>query len=295
MSIKNIHNNQKVLIIGAKGNLGQQLVKASQNNFEVFIWDIEDIDVTDENQINEKIKDLKPSIIINAAAYNAVDKCEEDEEEFELAKKINGLASGYLAKVALNIGAILVHYSSDYVFDGEKKEGYVESDEPNPISKYGQTKLIGEQEILNYQNQNLKYYIIRTSKLFGPKGISVGAKDSFFDIMLKLGRENEEVKVVDEEESCFTYTPDLAQVTLDLIKQKKEYGIYHITNSDSCTWHQAVLELFKISNIDIKVIPVLANEFARPARRPKYSVLLNTKLEPLRSYKEALREYLKNK
>jgi len=294
MSNQNIHN-KKILILGSQGNLGQQLVKIFKKETNIIAWDKEDIDITDKELIIKKIKDLKPDIIINATAYNAVDKCEEDDSELALAKKINGDAVGYLAQVALEIDAILVHYSTDYVFSGDRKEGYSEEDSPSPISKYGKTKLMGEQAILKYKDQGLKYYLIRTSKLFGPvetRFITSNAKDSFFDIMLKLGQEREELKVVDEEVSCFTYTLDLAKATLELIQDNKNFGIYHIVNTGACTWYEAVLELFKIANINIKVTPVTADEFPRPAKRPKYSVLLNTKLKQLRSYKDALREYL---
>jgi len=244
-----------------------------------------------------KIKKIAPDIILNAAAYNAVDKCEEDPQELKLAQSINGQAPGYLAEIALLVNAILVHYSSDYIFRGERKKGYTETDKPDPVSQYGQTKLMGETEILKLVNSGLKYYIIRASKLFGPKNVetSYGAsqsKPSFFEIMLNLSKTKHELKIVNEEESCFTYTPDLAKATEKLINDKKDFGIYHITNSNSCTWYEAALELFKISKIKINTIPVSAQEFPRPAKRPKYSILLNTKLNPLRSYKEALEEYL---
>ena len=297
MSIQNVHNDKRILILGAKGNLGQQLVKAFEKQNQVTAWDKTEVDITDEKLITEKITNLKPDIIINATAYNAVDKCEEDDNEFEIAKKLNGTAVKYLAEIALKIDATLVHYSSDYVFSGDKKEGYTEGDTPNPISNYGKTKLMGEQAILEKKNK-LKYYLIRTSKLFNPiiktpqRGVSTTSKPSFFEIMLKLGKEKNEVKAVNEEVSSFTYTPYLAQTTLEIINAKKKYGIYHIANSDACTWYEAVLELFKIANIQTKVIPVAANEFPRPAKRPQYSVLLNTKLDPLRSYKKALKESL---
>lgn len=280
---------KKIVIFGAKGNLGQQLVKVFKSGFEVFSYDSKGLDITDKELVIKKIGELKPNIIINAAAYNAVDKC-EISDGYEIAKKLNGLAPGYLAEAAAKIDAILIHYSSDYVFGGEKKDGYAEGDEPEPISKYGETKLMGERAITKYNNS--KYYIIRTSKLFGPKGESEAAKDSFFDVMLKITKEKDEVDVVNEEVSCFTYTPDLARATKNLVENKKEYGIYHIVNFGSCTWHEAAKELFKIAKIDIKVNPVSSDKFPRPAKRPKYSVLLNTKLGAMRDWREALKEYL---
>ncbi len=297
----------KILILGSNGNLGQQLVTVFDKNNEVIAWDRGEIDITDKELIFKKIKDVKPDIMINSAAYNAVDKCEVDEKEFELAEKLNGGAVGYLAEAAIEVGAILVHYSTDYVFSGDKKEGYNEYDEPCPVNKYGETKLMGEQEIIKRSGQGLKWYLIRTSKLFGPKNVetickSFNAKPSFFDMMLKLAKEKNEIDVVDEEMSCFTYTIDLAKATKKLIEQNYGYGIYHIINNGHCTWYKAATELFKIvethcnaslRNASIQINPVSSNKFPRPAKRPKYSVLLNTKFEQLRDWKEALKEYLK--
>ena len=283
----------KILILGAKGNLGGQLVKVFSPGNDVIAWDRGEIDITDKELIENKIKELKPDVIINAAAYNAVDKCEESEEEYDLAKKINIDGPRNIAEAALAVGALFAHYSSDYVFNGEKKEGYKEEDETAPIGRYGKTKAIGEKQIISLSGQGLKWHLIRTSKLFGEKGMSRVAKPSFFDIMLNLAKERNEIDAVDEELSCFTYTPDLAKATKKLIDSKAANGIYHITNSGPRTWYEAAKELFEITNIDIKVNPVSSDKFPRPAKRPKYSVLLNTKLEPLRDYRDALKEYLK--
>ena len=309
---------KKILIIGAKGMLGQELVEAfkKDSNYKVIGWDRSDIDIASEKEVSKKIGVIKPAIIINAAAYNAVDKCEEDKKEFELAKKINGLAPGYLAKTAKKLKAILVHYSTDYVFNGqpeigepqgcthvcatcslhgsEPEVGFCEDDKPNPINNYGKSKLMGEKEV---EKNTKNYYIVRLSRLFGKPALSEGAKRSFFDIMLELGKNppagGKEVKAVDEEMDCFTYAPDLAKKTKEIIDSKKPFGIYHVTNSDPCTWYEAVLELYKQAGLKTKVIPVAGDAFPRPAKRPFYSVLVNTKLNPMRSYKEALSEYLK--
>lgn len=283
----------KILILGAKGNLGGQLARVfSGEENEVIGWDREEIDITDKELIIKKIGDLKPELIINAAAYNAVDKCEEDDEQFELAKKINGLASGYLSEGALAVGATLIHYSTDYVFPGDKEEGYEEDDETGPVNRYGESKLMGEKEIISLSGKGLRWYIIRTSKLFGPKGESEAAKPSFFDSMLKLAREREVLDVVYEEMSCFTYTPDLALWTKKIRESNAGYGIYHFVNEGPCTWYEAAKDLFKLAGVNVKVNPVSADKFPRPAKRPKYSVLLNTKFERMRGRKEALREYL---
>lgn len=324
--------HKKVLIIGSKGMLGQELLEVFENDqdCEVVGWDREEIDVTDKKESKEKIEKLKPQVILNASAYNAVDLCEESDEEFERAKKINGIAPGNLAEIAKGVDAVFVHYSSDYVFgknmpqipepegcggncggcglhEGFAPEiGFKEDDKCAPVNRYGETKLMGEEEV---QKKGEKYYIIRLSKLFGKPGESKGAKRSFFDVMLEVGKKNDEVhpvksskagaeqfngvKVIDEETSCFTYAPDLAKKTKEIIDSKKDFGIYHIVNSDSCTWYEAVLELYKQAGLKTKVVPVSGDEFPRPAKRPFFSVLLNKKLNPLRSYKEALKDYLK--
>jgi dTDP-4-dehydrorhamnose reductase len=283
----------KTLILGAKGNLGQQLVKVFSLDNDVIAWDRGEIDISDRELILKKITDLKPEIVINAAAYNAVDKCESSDEEYELAKKINIDGPKFLAEACLRIGAILVHYSTDYVFDGKKKSGYNEIDEPKPINRYGKSKFHGEKKIVELSGKGLKWYLIRTSKLFGPKGENEIAKPSFFDIMIEQGKNKPSLKVVNAEVSRFTYTPDLAKATKELIDKDYGYGIYHITNTGPCTWYEAAIELFKITGQDIKVEPIKSDDLPRPAKRPKYSVLLNTKFNGFRDYREALKEYLK--
>ncbi|MCU0679482.1 MAG: dTDP-4-dehydrorhamnose reductase [Planctomycetes bacterium] len=286
----------KILILGAKGNLGSALVKVfSGNDYDLTGWDKEEIDITDAELIMKKVKDIKPGLIINAAAYNAVDKCEESEEEYDLAKKINIDGPRNLAEAALAVGATFMHYSSDYVFNGRKKRGYKETDEAAPICRYGKTKAIGDRQVIALSGKGLKWYLIRSSKLFGPKGESAMAKPSFFDLMLQLCKNKKEFTMVDKEEiSCFTYTPDLALATKKLVESDAGYGVYHIVNSGPASWYEAAKYLFELKGIkDVKLIPVRSIDYSRPAKRPKYSILLNTKLEPLRDWKEALREYLK--
>jgi len=295
----------KLLVLGSEGNLGGQILKIfSQNkNYDITAWDKDDVDITDKELIQKKIKDLKPDIIINTVGYNAVDKCEEDDDEYDLAKKINIDAPRYLAEVSLEVKSIFVHYSSDYVFGGNvntkeiiKKGGYSEEDEVSPVNRYGKTKAIGEKQLIQLSGKGLKWYLIRPSKLFGPKGKSEITKLSFFDLILNLSKEKKVLDLVDEEISCFTYTLDLAVATKKLIEDNSGYGIYHITNSEPATWYESGIEMFKILNEDIKINAVSGDKFSRPAKRPNYSVLKNTKLNPLRSWKEALEEYLlKNK
>lgn len=283
---------KRVLIIGDRGMLGQKLVQAfgMNGNYETVGWDLEQIDITDGPSAMKKIIALSPEIVINAAAYNAVDEAEKIDG-LEKARKVNGLAPRFLAQAAKNIGAGFVHFSTDYVFDGERKSGYSEGDEPSPICNYGFSKRMGECGVEGVGGQ---YYIIRLQKLFGPPGQSPAAKKSFFETMLELAQTKKELEVVDEELANFTYAPDLAGQVKHLIEAGYSPGIYHITNEGSpVTWFGAARILFAAAGIrDVKLIPVLSDKFPRPAKRPKYSVLLNTKLPPLRSWEEALKEFL---
>lgn len=283
---------KRILIIGAKGMLGQELVRVFSigGDCEVFAWDKEEIDITNRGPAQEKILVLSPKIIINAAAYNAVDRAEEPEE-FQKAKVLNGQAVGWLAEIAKKLGATFINYSSDYVFSGEKKEGQKEDDEVSPISNYGISKALGEKEIKQIGG---KYYIIRLQKLFGQKGDSPAAKKSFFETMLNSVKTKKELDVVDEELANFTFAPDLAKQTKYLIENNLPYGIYHITNEGRpVTWFGATQILFDLAGIkDIKLNPIGSDKFSRAAARPKYSILINTKLPPLRSWDIVLKGYL---
>jgi len=283
---------QKVLILGAKGMLGQELVhEFSVNNFEVIGWDKEGLDITDFETTQKKIIELNPDILVNAVAYNSVDKIEEDVRIFELAKNINGEAVGNLARICKENNITFVHYSSDYVFRGDNRDGYREDDKLDPVNKYGETKAIGENQILNIGG---KFYIIRLSKLFGQPAASVGAKKSFVDTMIWLATEGGKthLDLVDEEVGCITYAPDLAKLTFNILKDQQPFGIYHGANSGVCSWYEWAKEVFKLKNINIDVAPVSGDKFPRPAKRPMYSELLNTKLPKQRNWEEALKEYL---
>jgi dTDP-4-dehydrorhamnose reductase len=276
----------KVLLIGAKGMLGQELQKVFAASHEVVSWDREDIDITKKEVVSTKLSVLRPGLVINAAAYNDVDGAESKPE---MAAAVNGYAVGYLAAACKQIGAVLVHYSTDYVFDGTKRDGYAEADMPKPISRYGQSKLLGEQEL---QKNTDKFYLLRLSKLFGKEAASAAGKKSFVKLMLDLARAKPELDIVDEELSSPTYAPDLAERTRYIIENRLPYGIYHCSNSGAVTWYGFATEIFKISGINVKLNPVPASHFPRPARRPAYCTLLNTKLPPQRPWQEALREFI---
>ncbi|EKD43917.1 MAG: DTDP-4-dehydrorhamnose reductase [uncultured bacterium] len=282
----------KVLVLGSRGMLGQELVREfGEHNYEVIGWDKEELDITDFKTTEQKIVELMPDILINAVAYNLVDKIEEDAQIFELAKIINGEAVGNLARICRENSITLVHYSSDNVFKGNSRDGYKEDDKVDPVNKYGETKAIGENQLLNFGG---KFYLIRLSKLFGKPAVSVGAKKSFVDQMIWLATEGGKthLDLVDEEFSCVTYAPDLVKLTRQIIEDQRPFGIYHGSNSGVCSWYEWAKEIFKIKNIKIDITPVSGDKFPRPAKRPMYSELLNTKFSKQRHWEEVLKEYL---
>ena len=283
----------KIIILGAKGNLGVQLVKALSEDHVVLAWDRDDLDVLETALLTERIREAAPQVIINAVAYNAVDKC-EDAAELPMALRLNSDLPGILADLSLEQKALLVHYSTDYVFNGTaEKQLFYEDETPNPVNKYGVSKFQGERELLKRGADGLDFLLIRTSKLFGPRGESPQAKPSFFDIMLDLAQNKDELTVVNEELSCFTYTPDLAAATKRLVESAAVSGIYHLVNEGPVTWFDAARELFKLKKKTVALRPVRSENLLRAARRPKYSVLMNTKIKRLRSWQEALKEYLR--
>ncbi len=296
----------KTLIIGARGMLGHELARVFLD-WKSFLWDKDEIDITQAAQVKQKISDLAPELIINAAAYTNVDACETNEA---VATKVNGEAVGYLAAAAAKVGATLVHYSTDYVFDGSKKEGYGEADEPRPINAYGRSKLEGEQAILSLRakrsnpeinsgiasvprqggvprNDTLNYYIIRTAWLYGIHG------KNFVDVMLALAEKGGPIKVIDDQIGSPTYAVDLARATRALVESKKSAGIYHRTGSGQISWYGFAKEIFTVFGKQVDLSPCATSEYPLPAKRPAFSVLRNTKLAEMRGWKEALRQYAK--
>ncbi len=281
---------KKVLVIGAKGMLGGEIVRqfSQDDNYKVLAWDFSEIDITDSKSAKEKIRQEKPNVIINCAAYNNVDEA-ESKEGFQKALKLNTEAPETLAEIAKELDAVFVQYVSDYIFDGEKGE-YNEDDKKNPISKYGESKAKGEN---NVKEVGGKYYLIRTSKLFGLPGKSESAKKSFFDVMLNLAKEKNELKVIDSEKAYFTYVPDLTTATKKLIEKEYDFGIYHLVNEGAVTWYEGVLKLFEIAGVEgVKVVPVNSDEFPRPAKRADSTILINTKFPKLRRYENAIKDWL---
>ena len=274
----------KIFITGSNGMLGHDLIEALKDNHELVLTTSRTLDITDKEQVFDFISQNKPDIVINSAAYTDVDGCEENQD---LAYSVNGEGVKNLAFACREADSALLHISTDYIFNGENTRPWVEDDEIGPISVYGKSKLKGEQAILEILD---KFFIVRTAWLYGVNG------RNFPKTMLELAENHSQITVVYDEVGTPTYTPDLAKAISQLI-ETEHYGIYHITNSGSCSWCEFARYIFEVAGKDVEVIPVTAAEFARPAPRPHYSVLENRNwiekgFEPLRSYKEAIKEYI---
>lgn len=279
---------KKVLILGSKGTLGQALVNEfSDSDYDVVAYDREELDVSSPDA-KEKIKQLKPEIIINAVAYNAVGKMETDEDQRKIAFFLNAELPGILAQIAKDLNAVFVHYSTSYVFDGEKKEGYREDEKPNPIDLYGKSKAEGEKAV---EDVGGNYYIIRLSRLFGKRGVSDMSKKTFVEIM-QGEIEKETLEVGNTEVSSLTYAPDLAKLTKYIVENEVPSGIYHGSNEGMCTWYEWAVEIFKDMGKGPKVSPSPVSLTPITVKHPQFSGLVNTKLPKQRSWQEALAEFL---
>lgn len=274
----------KILITGSNGMLGHDLERVLKDKHELVLTTSKTLDITDKNQVMEVICENKPELVINSAAYTDVDGCEENQD---IAYAVNGEGVRNLALACKEVDCPLVHVSTDYIFNGKNDRPWVEDDEIGPISVYGKSKLKGEEAILEILD---KYFIVRTAWLYGING------KNFPKTMLELAESHPEITVVYDEVGSPTYTPDLACGISQLI-ETDYYGIYHLTNSGSCSWCEFARYIFEVAGIDVNVVPVTASEFARAAPRPSYSVLENKNwidkgFKPLRSYKEAIKEYI---
>ncbi len=278
----------KVAVIGASGQLGSDLVKVFE---DVIPLTHKDIEVTDLSSC-EILKELKPDVVINTAAYHKTDECEENPEKTFL---VNSVGARNVALVCKEIDAIDVYISTDYVFDGAKKEPYTEDDTSNPINVYGVSKYAGE--ILTRYICD-KHYIIRVSSLFGVAGAS-GKGGNFIETMIKKAKAGNELNVVNDITMSPTYTKDAAVVIKEIIYNKLPYGIYHVTNDGFCTWYEFAKAIFEITGIDAKLNPITSDKYPTKAKRPKNSALSIEKIKSygmnMRNWKEALRDYLKEK
>ena len=274
-------NTWKILLIGKEGQVGGELSSLLQPFGELIVFGEKDLDLTRADRIREKLRDVRPHVIVNAAAYTAVDKA---EEEPDLALAINGTAPAILAEEAKKLGASLVHYSTDYVFDGEKQEPYTEEDSPNPLGVYGRTKLAGDEAI---QSTGLPHLIFRTAWVYGLKG------KNFLLTIQRLAKERDELKIIDDQIGPPTWCRTIAQTTANVLTQvlpqsspgdlssfEQASGLYNLVCAGQTSWFgfaRAILEASSSSQ-DTKLTPIPTSEYSTPAKRPQNSVLSTEKL-----------------
>ncbi len=264
----------KILVTGSSGQLGRE-IKVLSNDYkdiEFIFRDIDTLDLTDYDLLDEFFNAHKPDFLINCAAYTAVDRAEKEKES---AFRINAEVPGKLAELCQKFSTKLVHISTDYVFDGKNYRPYREDDVPNPLSVYAKSKFEGENRILEFNNS----VIIRTSWLYSTTG------DNFVRKMLKLGKVQKELKVVYDQIGSPTYAGDLAEAILRIVNSAITFdknfvpGIYHYSNEGICSWYDLAVEIFRIAGIDCKVHPIESKEYPLPAKRPLYSIMNKDKIK----------------
>lgn len=277
----------KILVTGYKGQLGYDVVnEATSRGIEAIGVDIDEMDITNQEQVNTVIKSGNYDAVVHCAAWTAVDKAEEPEL-FETVKKVNATGTKYIADVCEELDIPMMYFSTDYVFDGEGTTPWNEYDERHPLNVYGLTKAQGEEFVEKLK----KHFIIRIAWVFGKNG------NNFIKTMLRLGKERGAVSVVNDQVGNPTYTYDLAKLVVDMIQTDK-YGKYHATNSgDFISWYDFACEIFKQAGMDVKVTPVDSNQFPAKAKRPKNSRMNQTELDKngfnrLPSWQDALGRYL---
>jgi dTDP-4-dehydrorhamnose reductase len=281
----------KVVIIGASGQLGRDVVAAfADHGDDVCPITHADVELVDLNSISKCLMELQPQLVVNAAAMHHVERCEQEPEK---AFAVNALGSRNLALVTREIDAVLMHVSTDYVFDGCQRLPYNEDDTPRPLNVYGNSKLSGEYLV---RSTNPKHFVLRTSGLYGKNPCRGKGGLNFVDLMLKLGKERSTVRVVNSEEVTPTPSSELAQQIV-LLSCTDNFGLFHATAEGSCTWYDFAKEIFYAANLQTKVEVADPHEFPAKVPRPTYSVLENTALKAqgvncLRPWQEGLRHYL---
>ena len=281
----------KIVVVGANGQLGSDVVLAfSKNGDEVVPLTHSDIELANIDSVSAGLRSLLPQLVVNTAAMHHVDKCEQDPAT---AFAVNGIGARNLALVARDIAATLVHISTDYVFDGRQGEPYEESDTPNPLNVYGNTKLSGEHFVRTTLE---KHFVLRTSAIYGKSPCRAKGGLNFIQLMLKLAAERGAVNVVDCEFVTPTSTTELSRQIVAL-SRSESYGLFHATAEGSCSWHEFAREIFTIADKKVNLTVASPNEFPAKVPRPKYSVLENRALKDhnlniFRPWQEGVREYL---
>lgn len=273
-----------IFVTGVKGQLGYDILRIfKQNNYEDIIGiDKEHLDITNKSDVEKFFLDKKVDSIIHCAAYTAVDKA---EEQVDMCMKVNVEGTENLLNIAKKNDAKFMYISTDYVFDGEKQAPYLVTDQTNPQSIYGKSKLLGEELTKNYK----RHFIIRISWVFGING------NNFVKTMLRLGREQKEISVVNDQIGSPTYTFDLSNLIYEMIQTDK-FGLYHATNEGSCSWFEFAQEIFQLSNLEVSVKGISTREYPTKAKRPINSILNKSELKAnsfnrLPHWKDALSRY----
>jgi dTDP-4-dehydrorhamnose reductase len=278
----------RILLTGANGQLGRDLARAFHGDDLIPLTRAE-LDVTDAGRVQATILAARPNLVVNTAAYNRVD---DAEREVVQAFAVNAIGTRNLALACRAAGAVLVHFSTDYVFDGAKDEPYLEDDMPRPLNVYGVSKLAGEYFV---RALTPNHFLVRTSGLYGVAG-SRSKGGNFVETMIRLGREQPVVRVVADQVLTPTYTVDLAAAVRSLITTRC-YGLYHVTNGGQCSWYDFARAIFEAGDVTARLEPISSAAYGAPAVRPRYSVLthralLQAGLADLRPWQEALAAYL---
>lgn len=276
----------RVFVTGVKGQLGYDVMnELEKQGLEGIGVDIDEMDITDADQVNKVIKEAAPDAVIHCSAYTAVDAAEDNEE---ICRKVNAQGTENIAKVCEELDIKMMYISTDYVFNGQGERPWEPDDEREPLNVYGQTKYEGE---LAIEEHVKKFFTVRIAWVFGVNG------KNFIKTMLNLGKTHDHLTVVNDQTGSPTYTYDLARLLVDMIQTDK-YGRYHATNEGLCTWYEFACEIFKQAGMDVSVAPVSSDEYPAKAKRPSNSRMDKSKLtangfQPLPTWQDALSRYLK--
>ena len=278
----------KVMILGASGQLAREFQRQWRGRYDLAVMTVSDLDVSRIESVRNMVSDIAPDVLVNCAAYNSVDEAEKHPSD---AFRVNALGPKNLAIAANDRGIPLVHFSTDYIFDGKLDRHYIEYDKPDPLGIYGRSKLAGE---LAVKDHTCRFYIVRVAWLAGRKG------RNFVETMLELGADRKNLNVVNDQIGTPTFCPDVVRHVEKLLKSE-QYGIYHMTGKGECTWYEYAKEIFRLAGMDhVSIEPVSTEEFARPASRPAYCVLDNMMLrltvgDDMPPWQEGLEAYMSNR
>lgn len=256
----------RIMITGAQGQLGQEILKEFCSDHEVYGFNSSELDVTNIESIQNNMNRLKPDIIMNCAAYNLVDDAELNPN---IAKDVNENAPKNIAEISRRLGTIMVHFSTDFVFDGKARVPYHEESPTGPVNVYGQTKLAGEQQV---QQISEKHIILRTAWLYG------SSKKNFFNSIIDVARKQKEICVVDDQVGCPTYLPDLVS-QLKVMLDEGIFGLYHCSGNGFCSRYEFAKQILKLMRINTEIHPIQTQDFPHKAKRPEFSALDNNALE----------------